>query len=189
MPQSSFNYKDVGVNLEMTPRVTYEGEIVLDGFVVESSALGPSISVAGQDVPSFSSRKVTTKLRLREGESTLLAGLLRDEQRKILTGFPGIMHDADPAIAVRLDQRRDQAVRHRHAADAAHRAHARADGGGSVVDLHRHAAERRSWRAAAAHRAAAERACANDTSSGLHHLAGGTPAGNCSGRSAFDRES
>jgi general secretion pathway protein D len=91
VPQSSFNYKDVGVNLEMTPRVTYEGEIVLDGFSVESSALGPNISVAGQDVPSFSSRKVTTKLRLREGESTLLAGLLRDEQRKILTGFPGIM--------------------------------------------------------------------------------------------------
>jgi general secretion pathway protein D len=90
VPQSSFNYKDVGVNLEMTPRVTYEGEIVLDSFLVESSALGPSISVAGQDVPSFSSRKVTTKLRLREGESTLLAGLLRDEQRKILTGFPGI---------------------------------------------------------------------------------------------------
>ena len=91
VPQSSFNYKDVGVNLEMTPRVTYEGEIILDGFIVESSALGPSISVAGQDVPSFSSRKVGTKLRLREGESTLLAGLLRDEQRKILTGFPGIM--------------------------------------------------------------------------------------------------
>jgi Flp pilus assembly secretin CpaC len=91
VPQSSFNYKDVGVNLEMTPRVTYEGEIVLDGFMIESSALGPSISVAGQDVPSFSSRKVGTKLRLREGESTLLAGLLRDEQRKILTGFPGIM--------------------------------------------------------------------------------------------------
>jgi len=91
VPQSSFNYKDVGVNIEMTPRVTYEGEIVLDGFMVESSALGPSISVAGQDVPSFSNRRVGTKLRLREGESTLLAGLLRDEQRKILTGFPGIM--------------------------------------------------------------------------------------------------
>ena len=90
-PQSSFNYKDVGVNVEMTPRVTYEGEIILDAFSVESSALGPSISVAGQDVPSFSSRKVTTRLRLREGESTLLAGLLRDEQRKILTGFPGII--------------------------------------------------------------------------------------------------
>lgn len=90
IPQSSFTYRSVGVNIEMTPRVTYEGDIRLE-LSLESSALGPSISVAGQDVPSFSSRKVTTTIRLREGESNLLAGLLRDDQRKIMTGFPGIM--------------------------------------------------------------------------------------------------
>ena len=90
IPQSSFTYRTVGIIVEMTPRVTYEGDIKLE-MSVESSALGPNISVAGQDVPSFSSRKVTTTLRLREGESNLLAGLLRDEQRKILTGFPGLM--------------------------------------------------------------------------------------------------
>ena len=143
VPQSSFNYKHVGVNLEMTPRVTYEGEIVLDGFIVESSSLGPSISVAGQDVPSFSSRKVGTKLRLREGESTLLAGLLRDEQRKILTGFPGIIRLPILRSLFGTDQRRGHPVRHRDAADAAHRAHARAHGRGPVGHLHRHAAERR----------------------------------------------
>jgi general secretion pathway protein D len=90
IPQSSFTYKDVGVNITMTPRVTYEGEIILD-LTVESSNLGPNISVAGQDVPSFGSRRVRTRLRLREGESNLLAGLLRDDQRRILTGVPGIM--------------------------------------------------------------------------------------------------
>ncbi len=92
VPQSSFNYRDVGVNIEMTPRVTYEGDIILEGLSVESSALGPSISVGGQDAPSFTTRKISTKLRLREGESNLLAGLLRDEQRKILTGLPGLTH-------------------------------------------------------------------------------------------------
>ncbi len=91
IPQSSFNYRPVGVNIAMTPRVTYEGEIILD-LTIESSTLGPSISVAGQDVPSFSSRKVKTRLRLREGESNLLAGLLRDDQRKQLTGFPGVIN-------------------------------------------------------------------------------------------------
>ncbi len=90
IPQSSFTYRTVGIIIEMTPRVTYEGDIHLE-MSLESSALGPNISVAGQDVPSFSSRKVTTTLRLREGESNLLAGLLRDEQRKVLTGFPGLM--------------------------------------------------------------------------------------------------
>jgi Flp pilus assembly secretin CpaC len=90
IPQSSFTYRTVGIIIEVTPRVTYEGDIKLE-MSLESSALGPNISVAGQDVPSFSSRKVTTTLRLREGESNLLAGLLRDEQRKLLTGFPGLM--------------------------------------------------------------------------------------------------
>jgi type II secretory pathway component GspD/PulD (secretin) len=89
IPQSSFTYRTVGIIVEMTPQVTYDGDIRLE-LSVESSALGPSISVAGQDVPSFSSRKVTTTLRLREGESNLLAGLLRDDQRKILSGFPGL---------------------------------------------------------------------------------------------------
>ena len=39
---------------------------------------------------SFGTRKVTTTIRLREGESNLLAGLLRDDQRTILTGMPWI---------------------------------------------------------------------------------------------------
>ena len=90
IPQSSFTYRNVGINLEMTPRVTYEGDIRLE-LSVESSSLGPSISVGGQDAPTISTRKVLTTLRLREGESNLLAGLLRDDQRKQLTGFPGIM--------------------------------------------------------------------------------------------------
>src|SRR4051812_20034630 len=106
VPQSSFNYRTVGIILEMTPRVTYDGEIVLDGFSVESSALGATISVAGQDVPSFASRKVTTKLRLREGESTLLAGLLKDEQRNILTGFPGLIRT--PVLRSLFGQTNDQ---------------------------------------------------------------------------------
>jgi general secretion pathway protein D len=90
IPQSSFTYRPVGVNITMTPRVTYEGDIVLD-LSVESSTLGPNISVAGQDVPSFGSRRVRTRLRLREGESNLLAGLLRDDQRRVLSGLPGLM--------------------------------------------------------------------------------------------------
>jgi general secretion pathway protein D len=90
IPQSSFTYRSVGVNIAMTPRVTYEGEIILD-LSLESSNLGPNIQVAGQDVPSFGSRRVKTRLRLREGESNLLAGLLKDDQRKILTGTIGLM--------------------------------------------------------------------------------------------------
>jgi len=89
IPQSSYNYRNVGVNVEMTPRVTYEGEIILE-LAVENSARGADIQVAGQTVPTFSSRKVTTKLRLREGESNLLAGLIRENDSRSRTGLPGL---------------------------------------------------------------------------------------------------
>jgi len=90
-PLTSFEYRSVGVNLIMTPRVTYENEIILD-LEVENSTLGPSINVAGQALPTFGTRRVITRLRLRDGESNLLAGLLREEDRRSLRGFPGILH-------------------------------------------------------------------------------------------------
>ena len=89
-PLTSFTYRPVGVILRMTPRVTYENEIVLD-LEVENSTLGPPILVAGQSLPTFGTRKVVTRLRLRDGESNLLAGLLSQEERQILKGFPGLL--------------------------------------------------------------------------------------------------
>jgi general secretion pathway protein D len=91
IPQSSFNYRKVGVNLDMTPRVTYEGEIVLD-LTVENSSLGAPVDVGGQNAPSFTSRQVHTFLRLREGEANLLAGLIRQDTTRTKSGFPGLMH-------------------------------------------------------------------------------------------------
>jgi general secretion pathway protein D len=90
IPQSSYTYRPVGVNVEVTPRVTYEGEIVLD-LVIENSTLGGSIDVGGQTAPTFGTRRVSTRLRLREGESNLLAGLLRERDRRDLRGFPGLL--------------------------------------------------------------------------------------------------
>jgi type II secretory pathway component GspD/PulD (secretin) len=89
-PLTSFNYRSVGVNVKMTSKVTYEGDIRMELFV-ESSTLGAGVVIAGQELPSFGSRKVTTVLRLREGESSLLAGLLREDQRRLLTGFPFLL--------------------------------------------------------------------------------------------------
>lgn len=90
IPISQFTYRPVGVNMTIKPDVTYEGEIVLE-LTVESSGQGPGVSVAGQVLPSFTSRKVQTTLRLRDGESNLLAGLLREDERRSLRGFPGLL--------------------------------------------------------------------------------------------------
>jgi len=89
-PLTSYGYRTIGIIVEMTPRVTYDGDVILE-ISVENSARGQDTNIAGQNLPSFFSRKVQTKLRLRDGESNLLAGLLREDERKSLTGFPGVM--------------------------------------------------------------------------------------------------
>ncbi len=89
-PLTSYGYRTIGIIVEMEPRVTYEGEVMLN-ISVENSARGQDTNIAGQNLPSFLSRKVTTRLRLRDGESNLLAGLLREDERRSLRGFPGIL--------------------------------------------------------------------------------------------------
>jgi general secretion pathway protein D len=89
-PLTSYGYRTIGIIVNMTPRVTYDGDIILE-ITVENSARGQDTNIAGQNLPSFFSRKVETKLRLRDGESNLLAGLLREDERRSLTGFPGVM--------------------------------------------------------------------------------------------------
>jgi general secretion pathway protein D len=89
-PLTSFSYRNVGVNVEVTPRVTYEGDISME-LLVENGSLGEGLNVAGQQLPSFNTRKVVTKLRLRDGEANLLAGLLQEEERRSLRGFPTLL--------------------------------------------------------------------------------------------------
>ena len=88
-PVTSFTYRPIGVNLSITPRVSFDGEIILE-ITVESSRVGPNVDVAGQSLPSFGSRIATTTLRMRDGESNLLAGLIKEEDRSVVRGMPGL---------------------------------------------------------------------------------------------------
>ena len=90
-PLSSYQYKDVGVNIDMTPTVTLEGDIRLD-LTVDSSSRGSDVVIGGVNIPSFGQRTVTTRLRLRDGESNLLAGLFQESEQTGVTGFPGAIH-------------------------------------------------------------------------------------------------
>jgi type II secretory pathway component GspD/PulD (secretin) len=91
-PLNSFQYRSVGINVDITPiRVTLEGDILMD-LIVESSSRGSDVNIGGTSYPSFGTRKVNARLRLRDGESNLLAGLLREDERKALAGFPGAIN-------------------------------------------------------------------------------------------------
>ena len=83
---TSFEYKNVGVNIDLTPRVHHDGEVTLQ-LKVDISQVGPP---GYQGLPTFNSRIVTSVIRLKDGETNILAGLIRDSERRSLTGLPGL---------------------------------------------------------------------------------------------------
>ena len=60
-PQVSYQYRPVGVNISITPKVTYNDEIILDPITVAKDGLGQNIDVAGQSLPTFVTRAATRK--------------------------------------------------------------------------------------------------------------------------------
>ena len=94
-PITSFNYQDIGVNIDITPRTHHDDEVSLT-LKIEVSA----ISGTGYGgLPTFANRSINTVIRLRDGETNLLAGLIRDDERKVLSGVPGL---SDMPIVGRL---------------------------------------------------------------------------------------
>jgi general secretion pathway protein D len=85
-PITSFTYRTVGVNIELTPRLHHDDDISLRLKLEVSSLSG----VGFQNLPTFGTRYVETTIRLRDGETNLLAGLIRDEERTTLNGIPGL---------------------------------------------------------------------------------------------------
>ena len=63
-----------------------EGEVTLEMDFKITSITGYGVA----DMPILSTREVKNVIRLKDGETNLLAGLLKDEERKSLSGIPGL---------------------------------------------------------------------------------------------------
>jgi general secretion pathway protein D len=93
-PATSFQYRNVGVNLVVTPEVSGSGDITLE-VVAEFSLLGEDRAVTGggenaQTAPTFLTRNVTNVIRLRDGETGLIGGLIESSQASSVSGALGV---------------------------------------------------------------------------------------------------
>ena len=86
---TQFQYLDVGVNIDVTPRVHAGREVTLKVAMDISSVTGTS-NIGGISQPIIGQRKVEHEIRLREGEVNLLGGILEDSQTRSLSGIPGL---------------------------------------------------------------------------------------------------
>lgn len=88
---TQFQYQEVGVNLDITPRVHPNHEISLKAIVEVSSVTG-NTNIGGIQQPIISQRKIEHEIRLKEGEASVLAGLITKTDTKSINGWPGLAH-------------------------------------------------------------------------------------------------
>jgi general secretion pathway protein D len=86
---TQFQYLDVGVNIDVTPHVHSDREITLKITMEISSVVGQS-SIGGISQPIIGQKKIEHEIRLKDGESSLIGGIMDDSQTKALTGIPGL---------------------------------------------------------------------------------------------------
>jgi general secretion pathway protein D len=85
-PITSFNYENIGVNIDITPRMHHDDDVSLNLTVSITNISGTGFG----GLPTFGNREIKTVIRLRDGETNMLAGLIRDEERNGLDGVPGL---------------------------------------------------------------------------------------------------
>ena len=84
---TQFQYLDVGVNIDITPRVHAGREVTLKISLDISSETGQA-NIGGISQPIIGQRKIEHEIRLKEGEVNILGGLFEDSQTQSIGGLP-----------------------------------------------------------------------------------------------------
>jgi len=88
-PVVNFQFVDVGVNLDITPRVLLNHEVSMT-VMVQVRAVAGDRNVGGVTQPVLTNRQVQHEIRLAEGETNILGGIITDTEATSLNGLPGL---------------------------------------------------------------------------------------------------
>ncbi len=88
---TQFSFAEVGVNVDITPRIHGTEEVSMQ-IELEISSIKERINVGGLEQPVIGQRKVSHIIRVKEGEATMIGGLMQSSERLTRTGIPGLMH-------------------------------------------------------------------------------------------------
>ncbi|MGA7554985.1 MAG: cohesin domain-containing protein, partial [Candidatus Acidiferrales bacterium] len=86
---TQFQYIDVGVNIEVTPRVHPDGEVSMK-LTVDISQITSTSNIGGINQPVIGQKKIEHDIRLKEGEVNILGGLIERSVTNNVNGIPGI---------------------------------------------------------------------------------------------------
>jgi general secretion pathway protein D len=86
---SSVQYLDVGLTLEVQPTVYQDGDVAIK-VGLEVSSITNTVVVQGTQAYTIGTRNANTLLRLKDGETQILAGLIQDSDTRNSAGIPGL---------------------------------------------------------------------------------------------------
>jgi len=90
VPITSFTYQNVGITVQIEPRVHHNKEVTLQVQVEISQVTGTVETGGGQAQPIIGTRQIQTVIRLRDGETNMLAGLIQQTNTDAKSGVAGV---------------------------------------------------------------------------------------------------
>jgi general secretion pathway protein D len=86
---TQFQYQDVGVEIEITPTIHFDRDVSLK-LKMQITQQSGNVNISGVNQPVFSQRIVEQTIRLREGEASIMGGLLQTTLTNNFSGIPGL---------------------------------------------------------------------------------------------------
>lgn len=86
---TQFQFAETGVNVEVTPHVHGSDELTMH-VLVDISNVSRNVNIGGLDQPVISQRKNEADIRVKDGEVSLLGGLMQTQDTNTVTGIPGL---------------------------------------------------------------------------------------------------
>ena len=105
----SVNYIDVGLKLDVEPNVYLDDEVAIKINLEVSNVVKEVISKTGTQAYQIGTRSASTVLRLKDGETQVLAGLISDEDRGTANKVPGV--GELPVLNRLFGSQKDDAIR------------------------------------------------------------------------------
>lgn len=87
---ASVSYLDIGLKLDVEPTIQLDNDVVIKIGLEVSSVINQVTGPGGTTAYQIGTRNTSTTLRLADGETQVLAGLINDEDRKSAAGIPGL---------------------------------------------------------------------------------------------------
>jgi len=86
---TQFQFVDVGVNLELTPHIHGSDEVTIHAKI-DITNIANTLNLGGLSQPVIGQKANEAEIRLKDGEVSLLGGLMSDQETNVVGGIPGL---------------------------------------------------------------------------------------------------